>query len=258
MVTINVHSCYGPKVEEVKTSQADFYANAGKALGIKKADLAYNEAGELLTQANINEIQNGDHVWVKSSLRGLNCDTVRLSVMGPPRVGKSAITFRYLNDQFVESYDPTVEDTWNKVKSIDGNELNIDILDTAGLEDYMNQDVSSWVDGKHAIVWVYDITNRMSWQRLVEQYDAIQVDEDLEVQCVVFGNKKDLVDTDPEQRKVPENEARNQCNAWGVGFEETSARSDTRITEGFVSVIRSVLYNYYAKPNQKKGFCTLL
>lgn len=42
----------------------------------------------------------------------------------------------FLGPQFVEDYEPTKADSYRKKVVLDGEEVQIDILDTAGQEDY--------------------------------------------------------------------------------------------------------------------------
>ena len=65
-------------------------------------------------------------------------------VLGGGGVGKSALTIRLVNDNFLEEYDPTIEDSYRKNATMDevvNGVLNkvsvrIDILDTAGQEEF--------------------------------------------------------------------------------------------------------------------------
>lgn len=50
--------------------------------------------------------------------------------------GKSSLTLRFVFDEFEEAYDPTRADSYRKTLEIDGNAHEIDILDTAGQEQY--------------------------------------------------------------------------------------------------------------------------
>ncbi len=45
-------------------------------------------------------------------------------------------SFWFLFSQFVEDYEPTKADSYRKKVVLDGEEVQIDILDTAGQEDY--------------------------------------------------------------------------------------------------------------------------
>ncbi|KAF9913965.1 Ras GTPase, partial [Lobosporangium transversale] len=57
-------------------------------------------------------------------------------VVGDGAVGKSALTLRFLRDQFHDEYDPTIEDSYCKHIEVDGQEYTLDINDTAGQHEY--------------------------------------------------------------------------------------------------------------------------
>ena len=57
----------------------------------------------------------------------------KIVILGGGGVGKSCLTFRLVHDQFVEKYDPTIEDSYRKDNfDVDGEQMSIEILDTAG------------------------------------------------------------------------------------------------------------------------------
>ena len=64
----------------------------------------------------------------------LNKNPVLLT--GESGVGKSALTVRFIQGNFVEKYDPTIEDSYRKQVAVDGVACLLDIMDTAGQEDY--------------------------------------------------------------------------------------------------------------------------
>ena len=49
-------------------------------------------------------------------------------------VGKSTLTVQFVQNIFVEEYDPTIEDSYRKQITVDGQQILLDILDTAGCE----------------------------------------------------------------------------------------------------------------------------
>ena len=54
-------------------------------------------------------------------------------ILGGGGVGKSCLTFRVVHDQFLERYDPTIEDSYRKDNfDVDGEICPIEIMDTAG------------------------------------------------------------------------------------------------------------------------------
>ena len=60
----------------------------------------------------------------------------------PGGVGKSAIIVKFISGKFVEKYDPTVEDFYRKEIEIDNEPAILEILDTAGTEQFASMYVS--------------------------------------------------------------------------------------------------------------------
>uniref|UniRef100_A0A673V4P4 RAS related 2 n=1 Tax=Suricata suricatta TaxID=37032 RepID=A0A673V4P4_SURSU len=60
----------------------------------------------------------------------------RLLVVGGGGVGKSALTIQFIQSYFVTDYDPTIEDAYTKQCVIDDRAARLDILDTAGQEEF--------------------------------------------------------------------------------------------------------------------------
>ena len=50
--------------------------------------------------------------------------------------GKSCLTIQFTQNHFVKDYDPTIENSYRKQLPIDGEPAMLDILDTAGQEEY--------------------------------------------------------------------------------------------------------------------------
>ena len=57
----------------------------------------------------------------------------KIVIVGGGGVGKSAITLQFISNQFMQEYDPTIEDSYRRQCVIDGETAILDILDTAGL-----------------------------------------------------------------------------------------------------------------------------
>lgn len=49
---------------------------------------------------------------------------------------RCVVTLMFMYGDFVEEYDPTSADSYRKQIFLDEKEMNVDILDTAGQEDY--------------------------------------------------------------------------------------------------------------------------
>ena len=61
---------------------------------------------------------------------------VRATVLGTGSVGKSALTISFLQGAFITEYDPTIEDCYSKLMRLGDQTISLEILDTAGQEEY--------------------------------------------------------------------------------------------------------------------------
>jgi GTPase KRas protein len=61
---------------------------------------------------------------------------IKIVVLGSGAVGKSALVIRLITDNFMEEYDPTIEDSYQKAIVVDGESVVLNVLDTAGQEEY--------------------------------------------------------------------------------------------------------------------------
>ena len=56
-------------------------------------------------------------------------ESYRIVVLGESGVGKSTITIQYIQNYFIEEYDPTIEDSYRKQILVDEKSYLLDILD---------------------------------------------------------------------------------------------------------------------------------
>merc|ERR1712137_1284355 len=195
-------------------------------------------------------------------LQRLMGDVLRIVVVGAGGVGKSALTVRFIQGNFVEKYDPTIEDSYRKLTEVDGTAYMLDIMDTAGQEEYSALRDSYMKTGE-GFVLVYSITTTTSFDaasKLRTQILRIK-EETPDIPVMLVGNKLDLED----ERQVTTEQGRALAQKFGSGFIETSAKTDTNIKELFFSLVRLVKTWRENHPDlhktekkSKKGGCTLL
>ena len=65
-----------------------------------------------------------------------NSINYKICVLGDGGVGKTALTIQLCSNHFVEEYDPTIEDSYRKQVVIDDESCLLEILDTAGPENF--------------------------------------------------------------------------------------------------------------------------
>ena len=144
----------------------------------------------------------------------------KVVVLGSGGVGKSALTIRFVTDNFLEDYDPTIEDSYRKQISVDEECARLDILDTAGQEEYSSMQ-DQWIRDGKGFLLVYAINQKSSFEEIHMIRDKIlrSKDED-SVPIVLVGNKCDLAD----EREVSQDEAKELASSWGCKWIEASAR----------------------------------
>ncbi|OLL22319.1 GTP-binding protein rhb1 [Neolecta irregularis DAH-3] len=126
----------------------------------------------------------------------------KIAVLGSRSVGKSSLTVQFVENHFVESYYPTIENTFSKIIKYKSQEFVTEIIDTAGqvlgLGVCSQQDEYSILNSKHAIgihgyVLVYSVTSKSSFEMVKIIRDKILDHSGLGwVPIVIVGNKSDL------------------------------------------------------------------
>ncbi|CAJ0602591.1 unnamed protein product [Cylicocyclus nassatus] len=158
----------------------------------------------------------------------------KLVVCGCGGVGKSALTVQFVQGQFISSYDATIEDSYRKHFSVDGEDCRLEILDTAGTEQFTGMR-DLYVRNGQGFILVYSINDRNSLSELKEIHDVIvRLKKSENVPMVLVGNKTDL------QRMVPASVGREMSKQFGCSFYETSAKLNENVAEIFIDCVRQI------------------
>merc|ERR1719230_1292088 len=96
----------------------------------------------------------------------------KVALMGFRSVGKSSLAIQFVQGQFVDSYDPTIENTFNKTIRIKNQEFELFVVDTAGQDEYSIFPTQYSVD-IHGYVLVYSINSAKSFEIVQVLYDKI-------------------------------------------------------------------------------------
>jgi len=165
----------------------------------------------------------------------------KVIMVGAGGVGKSALTLQFMYDEFVEDYEPTKADSYRKKVVLDGQDSQIDILDTAGQEDYAAIRDNYFRSGE-GFLCVFSITDKSSFDETNDFREQILrvkgVDSSTasSIPFLLVGNKSDLT----EQRQVSEEEAQQLADKMGVRYVETSAKFRNNVDKVFFDLMRMV------------------
>ena len=190
--------------------------------------------------------------------------TVKIVVLGLGAVGKSALSIRFVNNTFVADYDPTIANQYKKTVTIDGATYNIDLLDTAGMEDQKAL-LAEVVNGQDVFILVYAINDIASFEQIPTYHSDIirfrntQTKDALPL--IICANKIDLL---PELQAdgeafVPTEDGEKLAQSYQAVFLETSAKTGQNVEEAMIEAVKVALKNRPPEPpSKKKGRCLLL
>ncbi|XP_053441500.1 ras-related protein Rap-1b isoform X1 [Nycticebus coucang] len=174
-------------------------------------------------------------------------------------------TVQFVQGIFVEKYDPTIEDSYRKQVEVDAQQCMLEILDTAGTEQFTAMRDLYMKNGQ-GFALVYSITAQSTFndlQDLREQILRVKDTDDVSllsnkyiVPMILVGNKCDLED----ERVVGKEQGQNLARQWNnCAFLESSAKSKINVNEIFYDLVRQINRKtpVPGKP-RKKSSCQLL
>lgn len=164
-----------------------------------------------------------------------NMTEYKLVVVGAGGVGKSALTIQLIQNHFVEEYDPTIEDSYRKQVVIDGETCLLDILDTAGQEEYSAMRDQYMRTGEGFLL-VFAINSTTSFDDVETYREQIKRVKDSDtVPMVLVANKTDLM-----QRTVEHKTAVELAEKYKIPYVETSAKTRAGVDEAFYTLVREI------------------
>merc|ERR1712045_821120 len=111
-------------------------------------------------------LETGQQLFVrlKFHLRGWSSEhAFKLVLLGSQMVGKSSLVVRLVTGHFIEHCDPTIEDSYRKSMQVDGKPVLLDILDTAGEEEFASlQD--QWIREGEGYMILCSLENENAFQ----------------------------------------------------------------------------------------------
>ncbi|GAP87656.1 putative GTP-binding protein rhb1 [Rosellinia necatrix] len=161
----------------------------------------------------------------------------KVAIVGSRSVGKSSLAVQFVDGHFVESYYPTIENTFSKVIRFKGNDFQTEIVDTAGQDEYSILNSKHFI-GIHGYMLVYSVSSLPSFEmvQVIREKILNHLGTDW-VPIVIVGNKSDLR---PEQRQVSQEDGRKLSEKFNCAWTEASARYNENVAKAFELLIAQI------------------
>eukprot|EP00111_Clytia_hemisphaerica_P023358 TCONS_00068771-protein len=173
---------------------------------------------------------------------------VRLALIGAPKVGKSAISVRFLTRRFIHEYQRSVEHTYRRNLEFGNEVIEYVLRDSSGTVEN-NNNLIHWAS---CVAVIYSISDKNSFNvasALLEEinfiYNSKNYKQNGPKSIGLIGNKKDL----NHLREVSLREAKELANKHGANFWEVSASDDFHSTHAPLNsmVVEAYLNNLTLK-----------
>jgi Ras family protein len=259
------------------------------------ATVTFVPLNRITVATTIQPYQNADHARQTAEARHsrqplsrfvhhLIPETLATTNLFARATGKSSLAVRYVDGHFVESYYPTIENTFSKEIRYKGQDFATEIVDTAGQDEYSILNSKHFI-GIHGYMLVYSVSSLQSFEMVQVIRDKIlnhlvrffSLNPSLShhgfpnrqanlvlcgceqgtatVPICIVGNKCDLR---PEQRQVTAEEGKALADKYKCAWTEASARYNENVARSFELLIGEVEKSQNPSEPSDGGKCVLM
>ncbi|KAL7718065.1 small monomeric GTPase [Entamoeba marina] len=152
--------------------------------------------------------------------------TCKIVMLGRGSVGKTSISTQFVSNVFKSIYEPTIEDSFKTSINVNGTFVIVELLDTAGQEEY-NSLRDQYIKTGEGFIIVYSIIDEKSFIDVNNYKDIVRVilgkEEDEHINACLCGNKVDL----DEYRIIPTETAATIAEEWKMLFLKLVLKQNT-------------------------------
>uniref|UniRef100_A0ABI8AEJ6 RAB37, member RAS oncogene family n=1 Tax=Felis catus TaxID=9685 RepID=A0ABI8AEJ6_FELCA len=132
----------------------------------------------------------------------------------------------------------------NKVVTVDGVRVKLQIWDTAGQERFRSVTHAYYRDAQ-ALLLLYDITNKSSFDNIRAWLTEIHEYAQRDVVIMLLGNKADV----SSERVIRSEDGETLAREYGVPFMETSAKTGMNVELAFLAIAKELKYRALWQPD---------
>ncbi|XP_075033995.1 ras-related protein Rab-37 isoform X3 [Mixophyes fleayi] len=205
------------------------------------------------------------------SLYDLTC---KVMLLGDSGVGKTCFLIQYKDGAFLSgAFLSTVGidfrvrvPSQNKLITVDGLKVNLQIWDTAGQERFRSVTHAYYRDAQ-ALLLLYDITSKTSFENIRAWLTEVHEFSNKDVVIMLLGNKSDVTNG----RVIRTEDGESLAKEYGIPFMETSAKTGLNVELAFTAVAKELkqrtshqseptfqIHQFIESQKKKSGCCVLL
>ncbi|XP_042305908.1 ras-related protein Rab-37 isoform X5 [Sceloporus undulatus] len=173
----------------------------------------------------------------------------KVMLLGDSGVGKTCFLIQFKDGAFLSgTFIATVGiDFRNKVVTVDGVKVKLQIWDTAGQERFRSVTHAYYRDAQ-ALLLLYDITSRMSFDNIRAWLTEIHEYAQKDVVIMLLGNKADV----SSERVVRTEDGESLAREYGVPFMETSAKTGMNVELAFLAIAKELKQRAILQPEEPR------
>ena len=160
---------------------------------------------------------------------------LKIVILGDSSTNKTEFLSTFSGNQ-EQSLTTLGLDVMNKYIQIDDMLITLVIYDTVERENFKNY-VPETLKGAHGAIYLYDITNKSSFEKLKQKYINNIEGKYRDVKFIITGNKIDL----NEHREVSKEEVLKFCEEKNLEHIEISSKSNDNVNACFKMLINSIV-----------------
>eukprot|EP01100_Stratorugosa_tubuloviscum_P002194 TRINITY_DN1499_c3_g1_i1.p1 TRINITY_DN1499_c3_g1~~TRINITY_DN1499_c3_g1_i1.p1 ORF type:complete len:201 (+),score=101.40 TRINITY_DN1499_c3_g1_i1:134-736(+) len=174
---------------------------------------------------------------------------LKFIVIGDAATGKTSILRRFVDNKFIADSNHTVGvEFFSKIIEVEASKLKLQLWDTAGQERF-RAITRGYYRSTVGVLLVYDISSRESFNRCGSWLNEARSLAEPNAVYMLIGNKSDL----SVQREVTFEEASRFAEENSMMFIETSAKSNTNVSEVFYQLASQIKASGIPGPSKAKA-----